>query len=135
MAFIPTMSNFKRCPPGTLLMAAALSIVMPPLVLEAQANGDPAGDKSRLRMDAGKIKQQYPEDAFPAHAAWLDWPWKLHRVQAKSGKKPLELYNLECRPLQKTNIADKQADHVEKLHAALKQWLASVVRSLNGKDY
>jgi len=104
-------------------------------LLAAQKAGKQSDKTERLRLDAGKIKQQYPEDAFPGHAAWLDWPWKLHRIHGKSGPVKLELYDLARDPSARTNLARQQADRAKALRAALEEWLASVARSLNGKDY
>ena len=44
-------------------------------LLEAQKAGEQL-EPARLSLDAGKIDPKYPEDKFPGHAAWLDWPWK-----------------------------------------------------------
>jgi hypothetical protein len=85
---------------------------------------DNADDPSRLFLDAGEIKEQYPEDSFPGHSAWLDWPWKLHRIE-KKGEARLELYNLAAR----------SPEQVKSMKARLEAWLQSVVQSLNGKDY
>ena len=87
--------------------------------------------------DAHKVKGGYPLDAFPGHAAWLDWPWKLHRIEKKDGKGDvrLELYNLADDPMEKKNVADAQANRVAAMRKALEAWQTSVVRSLNGEDY
>jgi arylsulfatase A-like enzyme len=47
-------------------------------LLEAQKHGSELGDLARLRLDAWKIEKDYPQGPYPGHAAWLDWPWKLH---------------------------------------------------------
>ena len=104
-------------------------------LLKAQKSGREITDPSRLRPDAGKIGKQYPEDSFPGHAAWLDWPWKLHRIQSKTRRSKLELYNLAEDPSEKKDLADRHADRVKSMRSALETWQASVVRSLNGKDY
>ena len=104
-------------------------------LLEAQKAGDETGEKSRLRLDAGKIDKQYPEDTFPGHAAWLDWPWKLHRIHDKKGNVKLELYNLADDPMERKDLLVRQTDRVNAMKSQLEAWLASVVRSLNGKDY
>ena len=115
-------------------------------LLKAQKEGKEIGDANRLDMDAAEIKKIFPEDEFPGQAAWLDWPWKLHRIQRrgrnrKSAKAPapsgvkLELYNLAEDPMEAKNLADRNADRVKSMRAELEKWLASVVRSLNGKDY
>ena len=67
-------------------------------------------------------------------AAWLDWPWKLHRIQKKGAPK-FELYNLARDPYEKNDRTARQADRVKAMRADLELWLTSVVRSLNGEDY
>ena len=104
-------------------------------LLEAQKAGAEPTDTESLRLDAGKITQQYPEDSFLGHAAWLDWPWKLHRIQDEDGKITLELYNLADDPLEEHDLADVEPGRVTSMRAELEDWLASVARSLNGKDY
>jgi arylsulfatase A-like enzyme len=103
-------------------------------LLEAQKKGNEVGDKSRLRMDAGKITKKYPEDTFPGHSAWLDWPWKLHRIENKKGVK-FELYNLAEDPKERNNVTGQQPERLKSMNKELKKWLKSVVRSLNGEDY
>ena len=106
-------------------------------LLEAQAAGKETTERARLRLDAGRIDKQYPEDTFPGHAAWLDWPWKLHRIQGNDAKDEvrLELYNLADDPEEETDRATHQAERTRSMMSELEVWLASVVRSLNGKDY
>ena len=84
--------------------------------------------------DAGKVTQQYPLDRFPGHAAWLDWPWKLHRIERK-GPPRLELYDLARDPKEANDLADAQPQRVAAMRPKLEAWLQSVVRSLNGEDY
>ncbi|GAH49034.1 unnamed protein product, partial [marine sediment metagenome] len=104
-------------------------------LLEAQRAGKESSETFRLRLDAGEISKQYPEDTFPGHAAWLDWPWKLHRIQTKTGNVELELYNLAEDPGEQKDMITRNADRVNSMRTQLEAWLASVVRSLNGKDY
>lgn len=78
------------------------------------------------------------------HAAWVDWPYKLHRdaveEKDKKGRKgqaasqPL-LYDLSQDPKETTDLASQQPDRVTKMTAALKEWQASVEKSLRGADY
>jgi len=103
-------------------------------LMAAQKKGNEVGDKSRLRMDAGKITKQYPEDTFPGHSAWLDWPWKLHRIENKKGVK-FELYNLAEDPKEGNNAAGRHPERLKSMKKELKKWQKSVVRSLNGEDY
>ncbi len=100
-------------------------------LLEAQKQGRDIGDASRLDMDAAKIAKKWPEDRFPRHAAWLDWPWKLHCINGGA----VQLYNLETDPNEANNVAAAHADRAGTMKTALQKWQASVLRSLNGKDY
>jgi arylsulfatase A-like enzyme len=82
----------------------------------------------------------------PGHAAWLDWPYKLHTDAvaargAKKGKKagdPLpavQLFNVALDPKETTDLATKEPERVAKMTAALTAWKASVERSLARSDY
>ena len=102
--------------------------------LEAQKRGEP-GDRKLLRLDAGEIKGRHPEDSFPGHAAWLDWPWKLHRIQPKEGPARGELYRLSDDPEEAKDLLAAEPDRARTMTSELEAWLLSVVRSLNGADY
>jgi len=104
-------------------------------LLAAQKAGKDLPEDWRLRKDAGEIKKKYPEDRFPGHSAWLDWPWKLHRIEGKSRGVKLELYNLAADPDEKRNLATRAPDRLRAMRRQLEAWLLSVVRSLNGADY
>jgi len=104
-------------------------------LLEAQKQGKEVTDPARLRSDAGDIKQQYPVDSFPGHSAWLDWPWKLHRIEDKTGTVAFELYDLNKDPGESKNVLAEVPERASGMQAQLHAWLASVVNSLNGKDY
>jgi len=82
---------------------------------------------------ADKIVKEWPVK-HRGHAAWLDWPWKLHRISVGEDEK-LELYNLEDDPSEKFNLADSQTRKALRMLAALKEWQESVIASLNGEDY
>jgi len=101
---------------------------------KAQQAGKDVDDPSRLRLDAGKITKQYPEDSFPGHCAWLDWPWKLHRIEKKAPVK-FELYNLADDPRESHDCTAAQPERTKAMQAELETWLQSVARSLNGEDY
>ncbi|MBI1375427.1 MAG: sulfatase-like hydrolase/transferase [Phycisphaera sp.] len=104
-------------------------------LLDAQKNGNASGDVKWLRKDAGDVSKRYPTDAFPGHAAWTDWPWKLHRIEAKGGKVTMELYNLVDDPMEANDVLRQNTDRANEMAHQLKQWQLSVVNSLNGKDY
>ena len=103
-------------------------------LLEAQKQGNMAGDSARLRIDDIKISP-YPPDSLPGHAAWLDWPWKLHRIQPKSGDISWELYNLQNDSMEQLNLLDQQPDRVISMKESLEKWQYSVLNSMNGGDY
>ena len=106
-------------------------------LLEAQKIGKDVAHPDLLRMEAAKIKERLSEDHFPGHAAWLDWPWKLHKKQEKGPKneKIVELYNLVEDPNESSDASSDHQDRVESMRAALEAWQTSVIRSLNGEDY
>ncbi|HEO71658.1 MAG TPA: N-acetylgalactosamine 6-sulfate sulfatase, partial [Candidatus Hydrogenedentes bacterium] len=104
-------------------------------LLEAQKAGKETTDIERLCLDAAKIDHPYPPNLFAGHAAWLDWPWKLHRKQEESGESTIELYNLAADPMETKDRAAHEPDRVQTMQTALDTWRRSVVRSLNGADY
>jgi len=103
-------------------------------LLELQGSGKQEDRPSRLRPDAGEIKKKYPEDTLPGHAAWLDWPWKLHRIENNKGVKT-ELYNLAKDPEETNDLTKNDAKRAKKMKVKLEEWQRSVIRSLNGEDY
>jgi len=92
-------------------------------------------DSSKLHLDADRIKTQYPEDDSRGHAAWLDWPFKLHRIENDSGNVKTELYNLEEDSMEQNDLSEKQPSRVKSMKAQLEDWQRSVMESHNGKDY
>jgi arylsulfatase A-like enzyme len=82
-----------------------------------------------------------------AHAAWIDWPHKLHTNAGESREKkgskgakgaqtkPVLLYDLSKDPKETTDLAAEQPERVAKMTAALAAWKASVEKSLAGADY
>lgn len=105
-------------------------------LLEAQKTGKEL-EPAQLSMDAGKIDKQYPTDSFPGHAAWLNWPWKLHRKENKDNSEDVkfELYNLAEDPNEEGDVITQYPELVEEMKSDLETWQVSVVRSLNGEDY
>jgi arylsulfatase A-like enzyme len=81
--------------------------------------------------------------AQPGHAAWLDWPYKLHtnpaegRKKAKGGAEsvPPQLYDVSKDPKETTDLAAQEPERVARMTAALEAWKASVENSLAGADY
>lgn len=104
-------------------------------LLEAQKQGSQISNIKRLRLESVSPDKKYPLDSFPGHAAWLDWPWKLHRIQNKKGTVKYELYNLSEDPGEKNDVLENQSQRAEKMKSELEAWQVSVVKSLNGEDY
>lgn len=106
-----------------------------PELLAAQQKGDMVGDSSRLRLEAGEIGELYPADSLPGHAAWLDWPWKLHRIQQGDGEIKWSLYNLKEDSLESADLLESHPARVSEMKKSLEAWQVSVVNSMNGRDY
>ena len=104
-------------------------------LMESQSKGDMLGDMKYLRLESATIDKQYPETTFPGHAAWLDWPWKLHRIQHDGDSVKYELYNMDSDPMEEKDLLASQPERVKSMAKQLQEWQASVMRSLNGKDY
>lgn len=111
--------------PSDKLMAA---------MFEAQQRGQTIGHPELLRPDASIIPTEYPTDHFPGHAAWLDWPWKLHRIESDDGV-VYELYDLARDPMERDNVISDQSTLAEQLQRDLARWQESVLGSLNGAGY
>ena len=105
-----------------------------PELLEAQSRGDRVGDSSRLRMEASMIPV-YPIDSTKGHAAWLKWPWKLHRIEKPEAEVVHELFNLEVDSMEQNDVSESEKTKAAALLRELEDWQKSVVRSLNGADY
>ncbi len=102
-------------------------------IMEKQHAGEPTPhDPPRMKKDVDEFPQ-FPEETANGHAAWTDWPWKLHRINDTK----FELYNLEDDPLESSNLADNPShkERLETMQQELKAWMRSVISSLNGKDY
>lgn len=103
-------------------------------LMEAQQKGMPNPYPDRLHKNVLDFPQRI-KDGFPGHAAWNDWPWKLHRIEMKRGEVVIELYHLENDPMEKTNLADKEPERVKQMLKQLESWQISVLKSWEGKDY
>jgi len=113
--------------------------IMKNLLADQQA-GRPLPDELIL-SDAATIARQYPADHLYGHSAWIDWPYKLHRIQAltqvdaPAAAPRLELYHLADDPAERDNLAVAQPDRTAALQSKLEAWLSTVILSLNGEDY
>jgi arylsulfatase A-like enzyme len=104
-------------------------------IMEKQQAGAPLPHNAeRMQKDAFDFPQ-FPEDITTGHAAWNDWPWKLHRITKQAHA--FELYNLEDDPME-TNDLFNHPEHQKRaarMQEELDAWMRSVVRSINGADY
>ncbi len=105
-------------------------------IYEAQQAGQETPHPERLNKDIADYPQ-FPESNFVGHSAWLDWPWKLHRIQNNGDKATFELYNLATHPMEDKDQSSnpRLAERLTKMKRDLKTWQTSVTQSLNGKDY
>lgn len=105
-------------------------------LLVAQSRGEEPDIPERLVRDAGRIGPPVPLDSFPGHSAWVDWPWKLHRIEhPETHAVKWELYDLSTDPVESLAVPLDGPGPGPALQAALATWLTSVARSLNGADY
>lgn len=114
---------------------AVSSVVLMAELLKEQEAGITTIDTSKLDLNAGNINSKYPADIFPGHSAWLDWPYKLHRINTKNNDVRIELYNLEEDPEEKNNLYAGNQYKSLSMKNQLEAWLNSVIKSLNGNDY
>lgn len=102
-------------------------------IMEQQQAGAPLPhNPDRIRKDVDEFPQ-FSAETVTGHAAWNDWPWKLHRI---NGTK-YQLYNLADDPME---TMDRSADpdqqpRLQRMKQELNDWMVSVIGSLNGKDY
>ncbi|MEM7375512.1 MAG: sulfatase-like hydrolase/transferase [Bacteroidota bacterium] len=104
-----------------------------PELLAAQQEGNMIGDSMKLRLEDIRIIP-YPTDHMPGHSAWLDWPWKLHRIE-KNKQINWELYRLDMDPEEKKDLHSEESERAREMKLALETWQESVLHSLNGGDY
>ncbi|MFC2087739.1 sulfatase, partial [Bacteroidota bacterium] len=105
------------------------------LLLEAQREGREPVDEWALHTDAGLIVKQYPNDIFTGNAVWLEWPWKLHRIQNESGIISYKLFNLSDDSLEENDLTKYYPHKVGAMNSEIEKWQKSVISSLNGNDY
>mgnify|MGYP001816575095 CR=1 FL=1 len=102
-------------------------------LMEAEEAGKPNPHPRRILKNVEEFPE-IEEGVGRGHAAWLDWPWKLHRIENRD-KVVVELYDLRTDPDESSDVAAQHPERVEKMKAALRAWQASVLRSWKGADY
>ncbi|MFG0335822.1 MAG: sulfatase-like hydrolase/transferase [Maioricimonas sp. JB049] len=99
-----------------------------------QAGDGPAGEP-HPRTPVSRMEESHPSDDLQGHAAWIDGDWKLHRIPEKKDGFRYELYNLVEDAAERTDLSDQEPERLAHMKAALADWQASVIGSLNGHDY
>lgn len=102
-------------------------------MMVAQQAGKPTPHPERFLKNVNQFPTFAPGDLH-GHAAWSDWPWKLHRIQQGTTIK-LELYHLLDDPMESTDLSRKQPSRAERMLAELESWQESVLASWSGSDY
>lgn len=100
---------------------------------EAQKKKIQPAYPERLRKNIDTYPN-HPLTIFKGHAAWLEWPYKLHRIQKGNGE-TYELYHLANDAMESKNLAKEFPEKIKTMKASLLKWQESVINSLNGKDY
>ena len=102
-------------------------------LLEADKAGKPNPHPERILKNVKEFPTFDMSD-LEGHAAWNDWPWKLHRIEKKD-KVIYELYDLTKDPMETSDLREKEPARVSKMKASLENWQRSVLNSWAGKDY
>jgi len=105
--------------------------ILKAIMVKQQANEPLPHDPPRMLKDVYEFPQ-FPEDTAMGHAAWNDWPWKLHRIDGIK----YELYNLEDDPMETNDLSvdPRHIQQYEQMKKELDGWMRSVIRSINGKE-
>ena len=102
-------------------------------LLDAEKAGEPNPHPERILKNVKEFTTFNMTD-LEGHAAWNEWPWKLHRIERKD-KVIYELYDLSKDPMETNDLKEKEPARVTKMKIALEDWQRSVLKSWAGKDY
>ena len=102
-------------------------------LMEAQQAGQPTPHPERILKNVKEFPT-FDRGDYKGHAAWNDWPWKLHRIQ-KGDEVRVELYNLESDPMEATDLAGSEKGRASEMLKELEEWQGSVYDSWEGRDY
>ena len=102
-------------------------------LMDAKQAGEANPYPERILKNVNQFPE-IPDGKYNGHAALNQWPWKIHRIE-NGGKVKIELYNLEKDAMETNNLANKEVKRTNKMQADIEAWQASVMESLEGKDY
>ncbi len=102
-------------------------------LMEAQQAGQPNPFPERLLKNVEQFPEFEPGN-YRGHAAWIDWPWKVHRIQ-KGADIAWELYRLDKDPMEKKDLSATDAGRAGSMGKKMEEWQASVLGSWQGADY
>ena len=103
------------------------------LASEQQAGKErPSG---ALHPREGQIEPDLVPDINIGHAAWMEGPFKLHRLVNKEGTASYQLFDLEKDRAEKNDLSASMPDQVERMTKGLTAWQKSVINSYKGEDY
>jgi len=102
-------------------------------LLEAEEAGQPNPHPERILKNVMEFPT-FGDDALRGHAAWNDWPWKLHRIEV-DGQVTQELYHLIDDPMEARDLAGTEPERVAAMKEKLEAWQRSVLASWSGADY
>ncbi|MBT5379932.1 MAG: sulfatase-like hydrolase/transferase [Opitutae bacterium] len=102
-------------------------------LMEADKAGKPNPHPERILKNVKEFPT-FDRTDLEGHAAWNEWPWKLHRIEKKD-KVIYELYDLKKDPMETTDLSEKERARVTRMKESLENWQRSVLNSWAGKDY
>ena len=102
-------------------------------LMESERAGEPSPFPRRLLKNVNEFPT-LDRDDLHGHAAWNEWPWKLHRIE-KAGKVKIELYQLIDDPMESTDLSARYPGRVNQMRSELESWQRSVLDSWSGLDY
>ena len=83
-----------------------------------------------LRPDVGQVDRSRPAAFRRGHAAWIDGPWKLHRIVDGDDER-WQLFHLEQDPGETEDLGVDHPERVEAMRRDLEAWQAAVIHDLN----
>lgn len=103
-------------------------------LMEARDAGQPNPHPERILKNVREFPE-FEKTDLRGHAAWNDWPWKLHRIEKKPGTVAWELYRLDEDPMEASNLLEAHPERVAGMRESLEAWQVSVLESWEGADY